>query len=128
MVTTNVKYKNENTTLWLLEEMRQKDKENAHIAEASKAHLRAVEEKNYCSKCKQPFGEPRLVQYFACPHCMAKIEEETKTCCQFYFGFLSQKDKTQSLPTECVECDKVLECMLTQDHSPAAVSEIKKWY
>lgn len=120
--------KNENAKLWLLEEMRQKDKENARIAEASKANQRAVEEKNYCSKCKQPFDEPRLVQYYACPHCMAKIEEEAKKGCQFYFGFLSQKDRTQSLPPECVECDKVLDCMLNRDNSPSAVKEIKKWY
>ncbi len=120
--------KNENTTLWLLEETREKDKEKARIAKACKTHLNAVQEKNFCSKCKQPFDEPQLVQYYACPHCMAKIEEETKPGCQFYLGFLSQKDKTQSLPTECVECPKVLECMLDRDHSPNALSEIKKWY
>lgn len=126
-----MKKKNENTKLWILEELRQKDKENIRVAEASKAHQRVVEQKNYCSKCKQPFAEPRLVQYYACPHCMAKVEntiEETKTGCQFYFGFLSQKDKSQSVPVECVECSRVLECMLDRDNSPNAVSEIKKWY
>lgn len=126
-----MKQKNENTKLWILQEMRQKNKENARAAEANKAHQHIVEEKNYCSKCKQPFNEPRIVQYYACPHCMVKIEaklEETKIGCQFYFGFLSQKDKSQSLPHECIECGKVLECMLNQDNSPAAMSEIKKWY
>ena len=69
--------KNENTTLWLLEECVKRIRE-ARIAKACKTHLNAVQEKNFCSKCKQPFDEPQLVQYYACPHCMAKIEEETK--------------------------------------------------
>jgi hypothetical protein len=125
-----MKEKNEDIKLWILDEMRQKDKENAKNAETSKANQRAAQQKNYCQKCNHPYDQPRIVQYYACPHCMAKIEEETqtKTGCQYYFGFLSQKDKTQSLPTECIECKQVVECMLNQNNSPSVVAEIKKWY
>lgn len=88
-----------------------------------------VEEKNYCSKCGKTFDKPKIVQYYVCPHCESKIEEKKETGCQLWFGYLSQKDKGQSVPQECVECEKVVECMLNQYHgSTSAVKEIKKWY
>jgi hypothetical protein len=123
-----VKSKNENMKLWLLELERQKDRERAFKETNRKSQLQAAEEKSYCSKCKESFAEPKLIQYYACPHCLNKIEEEAKTGCQQWFGYLSQKDKTEGVPKECVECQKVLECMLNQDSSAVAVSEIKKWY
>ncbi len=88
-----------------------------------------VEENNHCSKCGKSFDKPKVVQYLACPHCLTKIEEKKEAGCQFWFGYLSQKDKNDSVPQECVECEKVVECMLNQVYgSPSAVAEIKKWY
>lgn len=85
--------------------------------------------KRQCSKCGKSFTEPKLVQYYACPHCSNKIEETEKAGCNYWFGYLSQKDKSQSVPADCVECEKVVDCMLNQvKSSPTAVKEIKKWY
>ncbi len=87
------------------------------------------EGKRLCSKCKKAFNEPEVVSYHACPHCHARIEEEKKTGCQYWFGFLNQREKDQPIPHECVECEKAVECMLNQQYeSPDAVAEIKKWY
>ena len=123
-----MKQKNEEISLWILDETRRRDKENALKTKAQKSHLLDVGEKNYCSGCKKPFSEPRLVQYYACPHCLHRLDEDAKKGCQFYFGFLHQKDKDVPVPKECAECRKVLECMLNKDVSPNAVAEIKKWY
>ena len=88
-----------------------------------------IEENNHCSKCGKSFDKPKVVQYCACPHCLAKIEEKKEAGCQYWFGYLSQKDKGQSVPQECIECEKVVDCMLTQyNGSPSAVKEIKKWF
>lgn len=88
-----------------------------------------IERKNYCSKCKKTFDEPELVTYHACPHCHAKIEQEQNTGCQYYFGYLNEKGKNEPIPQECVECEKAVDCMLTQQYnSQVAVAEIKKWY
>jgi DNA-directed RNA polymerase subunit RPC12/RpoP len=87
-------------------------------------------EKNHCAKCGKTFDKPKIVQYLACPHCETKIEQQKKSAgCQYWFGYLSQKDKDESVPQDCVECEKVLDCMLRQyNGSPSAVNEIKKWY
>ncbi len=88
-----------------------------------------IVEKHQCIKCKKNFSEPELVKYYACPHCHAKIEKEEKTGCQYWFGYLNQKEKNEPIPHECVECEKAVECMLNQQSSsPTAVAEIKKWY
>ena len=128
MTIENMESKNERIPLWLLEQERQKDRERAFKETASKAYLNVVKEKNHCSKCKKNFDAPKLVQYYACPHCLNKIEEKVKNDCQLWFGYLSQKDKTEAVPQECVECGKVLKCMLNRNNSAVAVSEIKKWY
>jgi DNA-directed RNA polymerase subunit RPC12/RpoP len=89
----------------------------------------SIEGKHQCLKCKRAFDEPELVTYHACPHCHAKIEEVQKTGCQYWFGYLNQKEKNESIPHECVECDRAVDCMLGQQgNSPTAVAEIKKWY
>ncbi len=82
-----------------------------------------------CSKCNMMYDEPKLIQYYACPHCESKIEEKPKTGCQFWYGYLNQREKGESMPPQCVECEKVLDCMLSELHtSPSAVAAIKKWY
>ena len=115
--------------LWILEQDRQKDQERLVKEINRKAQINTIEKENHCFKCKKTFDKPKLIQYHACPHCLNKIEEKEKKGCQYWFGFLSQKDKSESVPSGCVECEKVMECMLNQYYdSASAVSEIKKWY
>src|SRR5512139_1131474 len=84
---------------------------------------------HFCPKCDGTFDKPKLIQYYACPHCLTKIEEELKIGCQYWFGYLNQKEKDEPMPKECVECEKVVECMLNQScYSADAVAEVKKWY
>ena len=73
-----------------------------------------IQKQQYCSKCNRSFDKPKLIQYYACPHCMTKIEEEQKKGCQYWFGYLNQKAKGEPMPEGCVECEKVVECMLNQ--------------
>jgi hypothetical protein len=113
--------------LWILEQERQKNHGHMLKEKAYKSLLNIDEKKNHCLKCKKIFNEPKLIQYYACPHCLNKLEEE-KTGCQNWFGFLSQKDKNESIPQECVECEKVMDCMLNRQYDSGPVSEIKKWY
>jgi hypothetical protein len=58
-------------------------------------------------------------------------EEASKSSngCSFHFGYLSERDKGEAIPTACVECSKSLDCMLFRVHqSNDTVKEIKKWY
>lgn len=118
--------KNEQINLWILEQERKENRERTLTEITRKTHIYAIEGKNHCSKCKKTFDEPKLVP--SCPHCLNRIEEKLKTDCQYWFGYLSQKEKTETVPQECVECKKVLECMLNQKNSASAVKEIGKWY
>jgi hypothetical protein len=118
--------KNENIKLWILEEDRKENRDRTLNETIRKAKLELGDGKNHCIKCKKNFDEPKVV--LVCPHCSNKIEESVKEGCQFWFGYLSQKEKTESVPQECVECKKVVECMLNQKNSESALSEIKKWY
>ena len=121
--------KNEHISLWILEQKRQEDRSKAQKELAQRSQVDAAEDKYHCLKCKKPFAEPKLVQYYACPHCLTKVEEKAKTDCQYWFGFLSKKEKSESIPQVCIECEKVMACMLNQIYdSPNPVAEIKKWY
>ena len=121
--------KNEPISLWILEQKRQENRSKAQKELAQRAQIDAVDDNYQCLKCKKPFDEPKLVQYYACPHCLSKLEEKVKIGCQYWFGFLSEKDKSESIPQECIECEKVMACMLHQNYdSPNPVSEIEKWY
>jgi DNA-directed RNA polymerase subunit RPC12/RpoP len=120
--------KNDGIFLWILEQERHKNQERVLEEKTRKSQMHAVEKKNNCFKCKKTFDNPKLVQYYACPHCLNKVEEKVKTGCQYWFGFLSQKDRSESVPQECVECEKVVDCMLNRYYDSVAVSEIKKWY
>lgn len=96
----------------------------------SAAETETIKKEQSCSKCHKTFNDPELIQYYACPHCKNKIvEKEKKTGCQYWFGYLNQKSKCESMPQSCVECEKVVECMLNRYYSSTrAVTEIKKWY
>ena len=119
-----MKDKNEHISIWILEQKRQENRARVQKEEARQIQA----EKYHCSKCKKGFPEPKLIQYYACPHCESKYEQEEEKSCQHWFGFLNQKDSNQSMPPECVECKKVLECMLDNQTTASAVSQIKKWY
>ena len=87
------------------------------------------EEQRYCMKCNKDFDKPKLVQYYACPHCLSKLDENQKAGCQYWFGYLNQKERNETIPPQCVECANAVECMLSQHYSSrTAVNEIKKWY
>ena len=94
------------------------------------AQTATTKEQQTCLECHKGFDEPELIQYYACPHCKNKIiVEEKKTGCQYWFGYLNQKSKSDPMPQSCVECEQVLECMLNRYYNSAkAVNEIKKWY
>jgi len=120
----SMKDKNEHISTWVLEQIREEDR--ARIRKEETRQLQ--KEKHHCSKCKKGFPEPKLIQYYVCPHCESKYGQEEEKSCQHWFGFLTQKDSNQSIPSECVECNKVLDCMLGNQTTEKAVSQIKKWY
>jgi hypothetical protein len=49
--------------------------------------------------------------------------------CQYYYGYLGQREKGEGIPSSCVECAKSLDCMLADYYkSKETVEEIRKWY
>ncbi|MEM3565511.1 MAG: hypothetical protein QXK18_01370 [Candidatus Bathyarchaeia archaeon] len=35
-----------------------------------------------------------------------------KTECKYYFGYLSKRSSKESVPEECIVCEKIVQCML----------------
>jgi protein-arginine kinase activator protein McsA len=94
--------KNEHINLWILDRDR---KENKAKLEKEMARQRQSE-RHHCPKCKNGFQEPKLIQYYVCPNCESRFEhelEQNKDGCQHWLGYLTQKDRSQSIPLECVE-------------------------
>jgi len=48
--------------------------------------------------------------------------------CKHYFGYLANREKQDTIPDECLECPKSLDCMLVDIKPKASVQEMKKWY
>jgi hypothetical protein len=49
--------------------------------------------------------------------------------CQYGFGYLHQRKKGEDIPDTCMECPKLLNCMLSDHYKKEeSVMEIKKWY
>lgn len=48
--------------------------------------------------------------------------------CQYYFGYLADREKQEGIPDPCLECPRSLDCMLTNYKSENTVTEIGKWY
>jgi len=66
-----------------------------------------------CPNCSKVFKTPRLGIDFRC---------------QYWFGYLAQKEYGKPIPNECIECEKVMDCLLEKEaYSTEAVNEIKKW-
>ncbi len=58
-----------------------------------------------------------------------KEDKTSDQSCRYYLGYLSQRNKGEGIPGTCVECNKSLDCMLTEYYkSEDTVAEIKKWY
>jgi len=58
-----------------------------------------------------------------------KTSKSSDFQCQYYFGYLSQKNKEEAIPEICFGCLKSIECMMSEyNKSKEAVQEIKKWY
>jgi hypothetical protein len=109
-----------------LDENRQRDRASTLKEQNQKSRDLGIKDKHLCTKCRKTFSEPKLI--YACPNCLIAIENKVEKSCQYWFGYLNQKDKTEAVPQECVECKQVMECMLSQNTSKDAVSEIRKWY
>jgi hypothetical protein len=76
--------------------------------------------------------------YAACPFCLTKITEQIESvnkpektqvetilskekptrstekppACQYHMGYLSEREKNQQIPDECIICKVIVECML----------------
>jgi hypothetical protein len=49
--------------------------------------------------------------------------------CQYGYGYLRHRGKSEGIPDSCVECSKALDCMLSDYYQEKeSVKEIKKWY
>jgi len=77
-------------------------------------------------------SEPTLIQN---SHSVIVEEEKEKAThdsidkCSYYFGYLNQRTKGETIPEECVECPKSIECLMSEvDNSKESLKEIKKWY
>ncbi len=87
-------------------------------------------------------SEDHSQTYYACPRCLTKVseihkrpenkpEEEQKPIspehltketpekseesgdCQHFFGYLKKRGKDESIPEDCLTCDKMIECMVS---------------
>jgi hypothetical protein len=79
--------------------------------------------------------EPKVVEpkpQSPMPKSLGQEEKEnhpSDQVCKYYLGYLSQRDKGEGIPETCVECNKSLDCMLSEYYkSEKTVAEIKKWY
>jgi hypothetical protein len=78
--------------------------------------------------------------YNACPYCLTEItipepqsddlseekeidisstsespnsNKEQEITCQYYFGYLKEKERKRQIPDECITCAKIIDCMLS---------------
>lgn len=88
----------------------------------------AEKDRHRCSNpnCGKVFDKPKTIQ--VCPYCLTELNDDKKSGCQYWFGYLGIRESGESIPEECIECEKSIECMLKQKtYSTEAVDEIKKW-
>lgn len=76
--------------------------------------------KQEAAVCEPSFSGKRRVN--------KKAKEKHVKSCQYWFGYLSQKEKDIPIPKECEECKKAVECMLSRIYNPTVIAEIKKLY
>ena len=74
ILNNSMKNKNENIKLWLLDELHKGNK-----AKALRKNAEIQNSENHrCPKCRKGFSEPKLIQYYVCPHCEAKFDHKLK--------------------------------------------------
>jgi len=94
-----------------------------------------------CNECGGTFQKPilatvscngRVQEYYACPVCMARINEERKKIsilkedvkkplvkpennvkCKHFLGYLKKRPKDAAIPDECLTCGKMIGCLLS---------------
>jgi hypothetical protein len=106
------------------------------VVEPKVTEPKAVEPKAVEPKAVEPKAvEPKAVEpkpQSPMPKSLGKEEKEnhpSDQVCKYYLGYLSQRDKGEGIPETCVECNKSLDCMLSEYYkSEKTVAEIKKWY
>jgi DNA-directed RNA polymerase subunit RPC12/RpoP len=58
-----------------------------------------------------------------------KTDQFSEFQCSYHFGYLSDKNKNESIPETCFGCPKSIDCMLSEfNKSQESLTEIKKWY
>ena len=97
---------------------------------AKMAEYKTTDKKKFrCSNpdCGKAFDEPKIIKF--CPQCYTEIQDEKKTECPHFFGYLGLKEDGKGIPNECNNCTKTVECLLQKrKYSKKAVKEIKKWF
>jgi hypothetical protein len=80
--------------------------------------------------CRKTFDSAKEVTYLVCPFCETIIEDEKQSQekCLHHFGYLSERKTDEIVPTECIECMRSVECMLSKTNSKQAAHEIQNWY
>jgi hypothetical protein len=87
-------------------------------------------------ECRRIFHKPAEVEdlsetplrvYTACPKCGTDLEKylvhapspktTDNSVCEYYFGYLSNRDKQEAIPETCLICHRSIDCMLL-DNKP----------
>ena len=77
-----------------------------------------------CSDNEMPFGVRESQET---PK--EKTEQFSEFQCSYHFGYLSEKNKNESIPETCFGCPRSIDCMLSEfNKSQESLTEIKKWY
>jgi len=127
------------------------EKTNAAIA-GLKKQVGVLEQKTIFPLLCKACGKPLRADFSICPYCGLEInikqeavvrerarssdkrrvnkmlKEKLAKGCQYWFGYLSQKEKDIPIPKECELCKNAVECMLNRIYSPTVIAEIKKLY
>jgi DNA-directed RNA polymerase subunit RPC12/RpoP len=58
-----------------------------------------------------------------------KTDQFSNFQCSYHFGYLSEKNRNESVPETCFGCPRSIDCMLSElNKSQESLAEIKKWY
>ena len=94
----------------------------ATISDESISWKKPEERENLETKRLTKAEEFNIVdEYFRIGKSQNGIEEHEfspKTHCQYFFGYLSTKNKEEAVPETCFDCPKSIECMLKEYDSP----------
>jgi hypothetical protein len=80
-----------------------------------------IEEHEFSPKTTKAEEFNIVDEYFRIGKSQNGIEEHEfspKTHCQYFFGYLSTKNKEEAVPETCFDCPKSIECMLKEYDSP----------